>query len=337
MALIRPVVARGILRTMKMSSGSKMPLIAGHKLLYECNLRCKMCPFWRREDEKLLDIDEEVKMMEVLKRAGVSFLGFEGGEPLLRNDIGEILNESFSRFHTSMVTNGWLLKQKIRSISDDLNYLFVSLDGIGDLHDRLRGVQGSFRKAVEGIEAARDYVHMAISSTITKENMDQATDLVNLSVKLGVSINFQIAYDYSTADPMSPERNMLRDTIALLRDYKIRGYPVLNSKEYFDALLNSWYGTEKWICKPWLTVNIDPSGRIVQPCYVLNEYEGTEKVWDVDLRKMWNSYNWEPYESCNKCALACYLEPSLFSWKNPSMVKERIVDSMVSYITGGLT
>ena len=77
MALIRPVVARGILRTMKMSSGSKMPLIAGHKLLYECNLRCKMCPFWRREDEKLLDIDEEVKMMESLKRAGVSFLGFE--------------------------------------------------------------------------------------------------------------------------------------------------------------------------------------------------------------------------------------------------------------------
>ena len=64
---------------------------------------------------------------------------------------------------------------------------------------------------------------MAISSTITKENMDQATDLVNLSVKLGVSINFQIAYDYSTADPMSPERNKLRDTIALLRDYKMRG------------------------------------------------------------------------------------------------------------------
>ena len=125
MALIRPVVARGILRTMKMSTGSKMPLIAGHKLLYECNLRCKMCPFWRREDEKLLDIDEEVKMMESLKRAGVSFLGFEGGEPLLRNDIGEILHESFRRFHTSMVTNGWLLKQKIRSISDDLNYLFV--------------------------------------------------------------------------------------------------------------------------------------------------------------------------------------------------------------------
>ena len=42
-----------------------------------------------------------------------------------------------------------------------------------------------------------------------------------------------------------------------------------------------------WRCKPWLTINIDPSGRIVQPCYVLNEYKGDLKVWDVDIRKVW--------------------------------------------------
>jgi len=79
-------------------------MIAGHKLLYSCNLRCAMCPFWRRMDENLLTLREEVKMMESLAKAGVSFMGFEGGEPLLRRDVPEILRESHERFHTSMVT-----------------------------------------------------------------------------------------------------------------------------------------------------------------------------------------------------------------------------------------
>jgi radical SAM family uncharacterized protein len=337
MGLLRPVVGRSILRSMKGINGSKVPVIAGHKLLYGCNLKCSMCPFWRREDEELLSLDDEIRMMEALKRGGVSFLGFEGGEPLLRKDIGDILQESHKRFHTSMVSNGWLLKARLNDVKDHLNYLFVSLDGIGELHDTLRGVSGSFRHAIEGIEAARDHIPMAISSTITRDNMHQAKDLVDLAVKLKVSINFQIAYDYSTADPKSPDRTRLLDAINTLKTMKNEGYPIVNSSQYFEAVVNSWYLGESWRCKPWLTINVDPSGRIVQPCYVLNEYKGDLKVWDVDIRKVWNSYDWEPYEKCNKCALACYLEPSLFSWKNPSMVKERILDNVVSFISGDLS
>src|SRR5579875_951357 len=45
-----------------------------------------------------------------------------------------------------------------------------------------------------------------------------------------------------------------------------------------------------------------------------------------------NTYPWERFEACNKCALACYLEPSLFSWRNLSNVNERILHGMFSYI-----
>jgi hypothetical protein len=68
------------------------------------------------------------------------------------------------------------------------------------------------------------------------------------------------------------------------------------------------------------------------PCYVLQEYNGQLPVWDVDVRALWNSFDWERYESCNKCALACYLEPSLFSWANPSMLKERVFDATLDYL-----
>jgi radical SAM family uncharacterized protein len=332
MAIVNPVILRSIDRGLRNLSGKRSPVIAGHKLLYRCNLECKMCPFWRREDEELLTVADEVRIMEALAHAGVSFLGFEGGEPLLRNDVGEILREAHSRFHTSLVTNGWLLEHRLEEIAPHLDLLFVSLDGIGETHDRLRGIPHSFERAVRGMRASRSEVPTVISHTVTRENLAHAEKVVELAEQLDVGVTVQVAYDYSTADPMSPGRAALRPTIERLRDLRKSGAPLLESVEYFDAILNSWYGGRPWRCKPWLTINIDPSGRIVLPCYVLQEYRGGLPVWDVDVRELWNTFDWTSYESCNRCALACYLEPSLFRWTDFASLRARVIEGGINYL-----
>ncbi|HZW56935.1 MAG TPA: PTO1314 family radical SAM protein [Nitrososphaerales archaeon] len=335
MAILKPVLLRGTKRRIESLAGTKRPLIAGHKLLYRCNLECGMCPFWRRPDEELLSLRDEIRIMDSLVKAGVLFYGFEGGEPLLRRDLPEILKESHERFFTSLVTNGWLLKERIRDIRKYVEYLFVSLDGIGSLHDQLRGIKGSFDKAVLGIKVAKDYgIPMAINSTITRQNVHQVEGMVHLAENLGVGINFQPAYDYSTADKLSSNGEKLMDTLLKLLELKKSGAPLVNSREYLSTVIASWYKGVPWRCKPWLTLNVDPQGRIVLPCYTLQEYNGDSRsavhAWETDILKLWNSYDWEQYESCNKCALSCYLEPSLFSWTRPGMVKERIVDAIIS-------
>jgi radical SAM family uncharacterized protein len=333
MAVVRPVVLRGLVRGVREARGHKNPLIAGHKLLYRCNLECHMCPFWRRDDEELLTVPEEIRMMDALVRAGVSFLGFEGGEPTLRPDLPDILQASHDRFHTSLVTNGWLLTRRWPDLKRHLELLFVSLDGIGATHDTLRGIPGSFVRAVEGIKVARGDVPTVISCTLTKANLDHAEPMVELARDLGVTVTFQIAYDYSTADAMSPgTSSTLRPTVERLLELKRHGAPIVESPDYFEAILGSWFGAKTWHCKPWVTINIDPRGRIVLPCYVLQEYHGELPAWDVDIRHVWDTFDWGPYEQCNKCALACYLEPSLFSWKNPSMVRERVLSSAGRYL-----
>ncbi|MUM64815.1 PTO1314 family radical SAM protein [Acidianus infernus] len=333
MAKVKPFISTGILR---LFNRKKLPVIAGHKLLYSCNLKCKMCPFWRRKDEKLLTLEEERMMLRKLSELGVIFMGFEGGEPLLRKDLPEILKESHERFHTSLVTNGLLLKARFNEIKKYLDYLFVSLDGIGETHDEIRGVKGSFNKTLEGIKIAKEEVSLAISTTLTRENLDEAEKIVNLAEELDVLVNFQVAYDYSTADKMSPEKEKLRKVLERLLYLKKEGKPIMNTKEYFEAILNSWYKGVPWTCKPWLTINIDPQGRIVLPCYVLNEYTGSKRIWEIDIKSLWESYDWKKYESCNKCALSCYLEPSIFTWSNFSIVKERIIDGMISIISTSL-
>jgi radical SAM family uncharacterized protein len=332
MGLVRSVFLRSLWRSVQRGGHGKAPVIAGHKLLYRCNLECAMCPFWRREDEDLLTVDDEVRMMGSLARAGVSFLGFEGGEPLLRPDLPEILAESHPRFHTSVVTNGWLLSHRIRDIAPHLDMVFVSLDGIGELHDRLRGVPGSFDRAVEGIRSARGRVPVAINSTITSENLGEAEKMVALAQRLGVGVTFQVAYNYAAADRLAPAGPQLRETLERLQALKVRGAPIIESREYFTSVIDSWFRGTPWRCKPWMTMNVDPQGRIVLPCYTLQEYSGETHVWDVDVRKLWKTFEWDAYEQCNKCALACYVEPSLFRWTNPMMIRERILDPIVAYL-----
>ncbi|MEM0139071.1 MAG: PTO1314 family radical SAM protein [Ferroplasma sp.] len=332
MSVYKAVVLRSIKRNMSRVRNPKLPTIAGHKLLYECNLRCKMCPFWRRQDESLLDLRQEILMMDKLVEGGVSYLGFEGGEPLLRHDIADILMESHKRFHTSMVTNGWLLDKKIDSIAKYLDFLFVSIDGRKEIHDNMRGVSGSYEHAIRSIKKAHNYVPLAMSSTITRDNISNVSDFIDIANQNDISVNFQIEYDYSTAEKISPDKDKLLDAINYLIDQKKSGMQIMNTLEYFESIKKSWFEGIKWECRPWLTINIDPQGRVVTPCYIINEYSGSNYIWDIDIKKAWNSYNWEPYRSCNKCALACYLEPSLFKWRSPAMVKSRIIDATIDYI-----
>jgi MoaA/NifB/PqqE/SkfB family radical SAM enzyme len=140
-------IYRGLLSNM---FGEKVPLFCGHKLTYNCNLRCKMCPFWKRPS-KDSSTEREKAILRRIYDSGACGIAFEGGEPLLRKDLVEIL--AFSRLlplHTSLVTNGTLLESRIDEIASYINgVVYVSLDGLEKTHDTIRGVSGCFRKAVD--------------------------------------------------------------------------------------------------------------------------------------------------------------------------------------------
>src|SRR5512147_2968362 len=127
---------------------AKVPLFCGHKVTYNCNLRCKMCPFWKKPSLNPSLAQEKVVLKQIYN-SGAAGVAFEGGEPLLRRDLVDIL--AFSRslpLHTSLITNGTLLEGRIDEIAPYINgVIYVSLDGLEETHDAVRGVKGSFRKS----------------------------------------------------------------------------------------------------------------------------------------------------------------------------------------------
>ena len=127
-----------------------------------CNLRCSHCFYWQElntASDKELSIDEIRKIARSFKHP-VS-LSLTGGEPFLRKDLKEIIeafHEGCGTKEVGIATNGTLTEntvETIRSILEAGNLsnlsVQVSLDGLEQTHDAIRGVKGSFQKAMATI------------------------------------------------------------------------------------------------------------------------------------------------------------------------------------------
>jgi MoaA/NifB/PqqE/SkfB family radical SAM enzyme len=157
---------------------------------FVCNFTCPFCAFSADLNQKRdeLSLGEIEKIAASLGKVLVLHIG--GGEPFIRKDLPEIL--ALFRRHNDVrrieiPTNGWSAERignQVRRILElvpgaRLN-VRISLDGIGDLHDRLRARPGSYKAAVETLEALRaisrqdERLSTGVCQTITKHNQEAA-------------------------------------------------------------------------------------------------------------------------------------------------------------------
>jgi radical SAM family uncharacterized protein len=288
--------------------GAKVPFFVGHKLTYNCNLRCKMCPFWKRTSADS-SLEQEKAILRQVYSSGACGVAFEGGEPLLRRDLVDIL--AFSRslpLHTSLITNGTLLESRIDEIAPYINgVIYVSLDGLEKTHDIIRGVRGSFRKALAGISAAQRKCPVTINTTVMAENVDEIESLVQLAKELGIKISLAIAHEYCNANASSPAIDKTPKIAHRLLEMKRNGYPIANSISYLKVIAK----IKDWHCKPWTMINVDAKGNIVLPCYVQNDYSSSVRISEGGIKGAISSFDWKNVDTCKKCSLHCYVEPSL--------------------------
>jgi Fe-coproporphyrin III synthase len=147
-----------------------------------CNLRCAMCRTWERARADELAAGEIAAVLGRLDR--LRWLDVTGGEPFVRADIGELLDAIAASTPTLEMlhfqTNGWSTDrivrctERLRARTRAELIVTVSIDGPARLHDRIRGVPGSFARAVTTAAALRELpgVEVHIGTTITALNAD---------------------------------------------------------------------------------------------------------------------------------------------------------------------
>jgi heme d1 biosynthesis radical SAM protein NirJ len=155
-------------------------------LVRRCNLTCKHCysASTNRDFPGELSGEEVAAVMDDLRAFGVPVLILSGGEPLMRKDIFPISRRAKGLgFYVGLSSNGTLIDAAMAEKIDEVGYDYVgiSIDGIGETHDRFRGEPGSFDAALAGLRACRAKgIKVGLRFTITEENAHELPQLLAL-------------------------------------------------------------------------------------------------------------------------------------------------------------
>src|SRR5205814_2178885 len=176
---------------------AKRPIDCIVQVSNRCNLTCGFCSFWERpaqpEDEMTVQDFEVISAK--LAEGGSMVVSIEGGEPLLRPDIVEIVR-AFARYHHPILfTNGWRVTSELaRELwGAGLSEIGVSIDyATPERHDAHRGKQGTFDAALRALDALRSTAphgrrQVTVMTVVMHDNLDGFEDLLRLSVEKGVN------------------------------------------------------------------------------------------------------------------------------------------------------
>ena len=174
-----------------------------------CNLSCSHCFYHdslnKRINELSVDeIDTFTKTMDPLLS-----LILTGGEPYLRHDLDQIARIFYENTKTPIITipsNGWYLEKMSRQIKNIMKWCpelvlnqLISIDGLQEDHDRIRGANGSFKKALNAIELIKELqkefgrINLGVATTFTSENQNKIKDIVKGIYELAKPDNITIA------------------------------------------------------------------------------------------------------------------------------------------------
>ncbi|WP_319780417.1 12,18-didecarboxysiroheme deacetylase [Maridesulfovibrio sp.] len=156
-------------------SKDKKPVVVWN-MTRRCNLKCVHC-YAQAVDPDGKDEISTSKAKEIiddLAAFGAPVMLFSGGEPLVRKDLVELASYATGKGMRAVIsTNGTLItKEKARELKDvGLSYVGISLDGTEETHDKFRGVSGSYKKALEGVENCKaEGLKVGLRFTINKRN-----------------------------------------------------------------------------------------------------------------------------------------------------------------------
>jgi len=338
-----------VLGLLKRSFTPNRPYHAQWLLTRRCNYRCRSCDIWREKPELEEVSTEEVKRgLDVFRRLGVLEVVFSGGNPLLRDDIGEILDYASRYFITTIYDNGSLAAEKIDSLRN-VDFVAISLDTLDKKKlDYIKGVPGAWEKAVGAIETLQNEgISVVISPTISRLNQHEIVDFTKYFTKRGVPVLYCLySYDYPTEnrlfgigkriDEFEPtDRASLAEVCDELIELKRKQQGIFITTKVLNALKEFCFnGQRTWECKALRGFFIvDHLGRVAG-CHLRQPVASI-----LELSDQWNSERFgnlrKEYGRCDKCTYLCYIVYSLHAsmlgnleiiqdqWKNIRLLRTK--------------
>ena len=267
------------------------PFYASYKVTHKCGLRCSFCNVWM---EKTPDLPKKdvFKVLDNIANSSIIVLSLEGGDPLVRKDLGEILEYAHQKpFYLFFTTNGHLLdKRPMKEYGEHIDYLHISID---EGHDNL--------EFFERLEEFQSYgPEICIQIVVTKDTLDALEEKVKRVYEAGARTVVMPACHLDGTDDYYPDPGKFSDEIIRLK----KKYPntITTPKGFLDNI-NKPHGCST------SSIIIDSDGGLFYPCRTVGKrlYNFTEgsfinflkteqaKQARVDMKNCTKSCGWYQY------------------------------------------
>ena len=312
---------------MKAQRGYRVPFTVNIQLLLKCPLSCLYCPQDHQASDSLsLEVLEGV--FRDAREMGGRRIHLTGGEPLLREDLAEIVDAAKALgFFVSITTSGVRVERQL-DVLRRVDQVQLSFDGPTETRGLLRGEAGAkvSATAVEVFDGAG--IEYWTSTVLTHANIDQIDWVVDHARSHGIQANFVLMEahpeDWHDANPMSddtralfptPEQN--RAAVARLIELKRSGAPIGSSMPYLQELfewkdyeqLTSPERSTRYRCMaPQSQCEILASGELHICDWTLQRGAGVSVI-EHGFRGAFERL--PTPTNCNSCFSACYLESNL--------------------------
>lgn len=181
-------------------------------LTYRCTSRCRTCRMWQRKaHHNELSLEGWQNFIDTAgNHYNIENVEMFGGDALLRKDVLIPLIEYTKRCaipSVNLATNCNLIDEDTARalVNTGINAIFVSLDGMEELHDKIRGVPGSFERTKRGLEYlikaknGQKNPLIIVNSTISSLNVDGFEKIIPFAQGLGVDV---VAFEYIGEFPL---------------------------------------------------------------------------------------------------------------------------------------
>jgi pyrroloquinoline quinone biosynthesis protein E len=278
------------------------PLWLLAELTYRCPLQCPYCanPLQLQPEAQELDTEDWFRVMSQSRKMGAAQLGFSGGEPLVRQDLEQLVAEGRRLgYYTNLITSGiGMDADRVAALSEaGLDHIQISFQASSEeLNNTLAGSGKAFaQKKAMAQEVKRQGYPMVLNFVIHRHNIDQIDQILELSSELEADYvelaNAQYyGWAFENRQHLLPSKQQLQKAEAITNNYREK----LGSRMKIIFVVPDYHETRPKACmNGWgsLFLTITPDGTAL-PCHSAKSLPlSFPNVKDMDIETIWHSSN----------------------------------------------
>lgn len=316
-----------LIKTTCISMIKDYPMFCRFELTSKCNFRCEFCHIHKKNNIKQdMTTAQVFTVIDALAKAGVSFLYVTGGEPLIREDIAEILKYIKKKhMYVLLATNGSLFIQKFNNIYKYIDNVHFSIQSVNNFEKIAGYTKKEFENICNGIKlATKSKIPIQINIPVDKNNINEMIDIVEFINKnffvndiefLPIELLSSNKEDNEQIRILLPNMENFNNNLSVIKKKYNMKFNIFDND--IKKLKYKYNLKNKEFCKAGNNMLVINSyGELEYPCEFLKmKKTKINSIKDIDeiLKNIdKNKVNNNKIKFCKNCTNSCYLQSSYF-------------------------